>query len=345
MLKTKHNIVAIGILGVALAIVIVVVGGISWHRVPATPGQTAQNTTSTSGTSGAASSTSAPRVYTPHPPHGSVTYQIAEAATQLPSFVQATIDPADVAVGQVQHFVIVTSDPNPIVSVVATITTDHKTITVPLVSQGAPATSMLVPRTITVGADNKLALIAPGTNAAGDLAAADTEQGTHIANAATANDTEFTGQWTVEDTHSAKYNTVFTAKDSAGNENSVTLEWTDPCAFSTVNNYGGGTATVSGNCSISGIDGPELGNLLVSSGATLTLGSGATLVINSGYNISFSSGAIAIPSGAQILFGKDMCGTDNDGDGYIGGSSWTICGTGVTRANISGATADCNDGD
>lgn len=350
LFKTKNNLIAVGILGVALAIVVVVLGGIPWHHAtaPVVQNPVVGNATST------ATSTLAVRTFTPHPPKGSVTYEIAQAATQLPGFVQATIDPADVSVGQIQHFTIVTDDPNPIVSVVAEITTDHKTIMVPLTSQGAPSVSMLVPRTITVGADNKLALI--DTKSGANVANADvsnTDKGGNIANAAVANKTKFTGQWTVEDTHTAKYQTKFIAKDSAGNENSVTLEWTDPCPFASVNNYGGGTATISGSCDIStgvpgvsSIDGPEHGNLKLA-GGTLTVNSGAKLVMNSGYSISFSGGSMAIPSGGQIVLGQDLCGSDNDGDGYVGGSSWTAassCGSSVARANISGGGfGDCND--
>lgn len=350
MLNTKHNIIAIVVLGIALAVVVVVVGGISWRPVSAPVIKTTQNTPSTP----VASSTPVGRTVKPHPPHGPVTYQVAEAATQLPGFVQATIDPADAAVGQVQHFTVVTNDTNPVVSVVATITTDHKTITIPLVSKGVPAVSLLVPRTFTVDADNTLALVAPGT---GELAAANTEQGAHIANAATANDTEFTGQWTVEDTHTARYKTVFTAKDSVGNENSVAIGWTDPlCPFTSVNNYNGATSTVTTSCqmttgsSISPIDGPEHGNLMVGSGGILAINASATLVINSGYKIAFSgNGYITIVSGgtAKIVFGKEMCGADNDGDHYISGAGWTAtssCGAMSPRTAITvGGVGDCND--
>jgi len=358
MFKAKHNFIAIGILGIALAIVIVVMSGISWQRAAAPAGKApiAENIPPFAASS-TTSSVLAARTYTPHPPHGSVTYQVAQAATQLPGFLQVTIDPADVHVGQVQHFTVVTNDENPIISVVATIVTDHKTITVPLVSQGAPAVSMLVPRTVTVGEDGRLALVtaASGTN---DPAIATTKQGANIANAATAADTTFTGEWTVEDTHTAKYQTTFTAKDSAGNENSVTLQWTDPCPFASSNNYAGGTATLSTACDIStgvsgvsSVDGPEHGNLSITSGGSLTINNGAKLIINSGYSLSLSgTGSISIPSaGAQIVFGQDMCGTDSDGDGYTSGSNWTAaasCGAMVPRASLAvGGASDCNDGD
>lgn len=358
-MRTKHNIIAIAVIGIALAIVIVIVGGISWGDRATAPGQTARNNQPGGAATSTASSTPPARVYTPHPPHGAVTYEIAQAATQLPAFVQATIDPTDVAVGQVQRFTIVTDDPNPVVSVEARITTDHKTITVPLASKGTPAVSMLVPRTMEVGSDGRLALIAPGKGG-NDVA----KQGANVANAATTNQTKFTGQWTVEDTHSAKYNTTFIAKDAAGNQNSITLDWTDPCPFSATTGYTTRDVPLSSPCTMlsdnsdgtSNVDGPENGDLNLT--ATLTISAGVTLVLNSGQGINISgAGAIAaIPPTAQIVFGQDMCGTDNDGDHYIVGKNWTAtsttCGSiGMTsRASLASSTIpspfnDCNDSD
>jgi hypothetical protein len=354
MNKQKH-IIAIVILGIALAVAFVVVAGVPWGYRATAPSQKIGGNTAGQNPGVGATASSSPlvtRTYVPHPPHGSVTYQIAQAATQLPGFAQATIDPADASVGQVQKFVIVTNDSNPVTSVVAVITTDHKTITVPLVSQGAPAVSMLVPRTMYVGSDDQLAIVAPGSIVP-DIAK--TEKGAHVANAANSDDTEFTGQWTVEDTHAAKYQTAFLAKDSAGNENSVTLQWTDPCPFVTVDNYAAGTATISASCIMnytgsqtSPVDGVENGNLLVASG-TMTIENGNTLIINGGYTIKFSgNGAISLQStAATILFGYGMYGTDNDGDGWAAGTQWSTTQAGgmISRANIANGIGDCDDAD
>jgi hypothetical protein len=354
-MKKRNRLIAIVIIAIALAVSFVVLSGVQWGgRIARAPAPTQKIGANTAGMA-TSTPTQKPRVYTPNPPHGSVTYQIAQAATQLPGFLQATIDPADASVGQVQRFTIVTNDPNPITSVVAVITTDHKTITVPLVSQGTPAVSMLVPRTISVTSDNKLALVASGTGAP-DLA--DTQSGAHVANAANSNDTKFTGQWTVEDTHTAKYSTKFIAKDAAGNQNSVTLQWTDPCPFATTNNYVGGTAEVNTTChlptpytSISSVDGPENGNLLIDNGGTITVDSGATLIINSGYSINFSgNGTLVLPTGAQVLFNQDMYGVDNDGDGFIEGDNWSHepygSYSGTSRGNLGGSSpAQCSSPD
>lgn len=361
-MKTKHNIFALVIIALGLAIAFVVVAGVPWYFPVSAPSQVpggrvavTGSTPGNSARSGASTSTVANRMppLVPHPPHGSQTYEIAQAATTLPGFVQATIDPTDVYVGQVQRFVIVTDDPNPVTSVVAEIQTDHGTTTVALTARGAPAVSMLVPRTVAVSADGILALVTPAKAGKAGSGA----PGGNVAYASTTNDVEWTGQWTVRDTHSARYQTIFIAKDSAGNVNTVTLQWTDPCPFATTNNYNGGTATVSGSCDVgdmgwSAVDGPENGNLSITAG-TLTINAGAMLVLNSASNtISFGGGTLALPSGSQIVFGQQQCGVDMDGDGYPAGA-WTAaasCPSGsVPRSSIaqyySNTNVDCNDGD
>ena len=381
-MKRSHNIIAIVIIAVAIAVAYVIIGGVplpSWKgsaqkgSVAVAPSGYVMPTSSIIQPhsvvmlTGMEAAVNGP--HTPHPPQGPVTYEIAQAATALPAFAQATIDPANVSVGQVQHFIIVTDDPNPVVSVVAEIQTDHGTTTVPLVSKGAPSLSMLVPRTVAVGATGSLALIAPTKEAPLVADAALGHNGTvnassgNVALAATTNETEFTGQWTVHDTHTARYQTTFIAKDSAGNVNSVTLQWTDPCPFASVANYAGGTSTITATCEIyntadrpaldlSPVDGPENGNLSIT-GGTLIIDDQATLVMNSGYSISLGGGSLALTSSppspaGQVILGQDMCGTDNDGDGYIGGSSWSYgaaCSSMTSRKNLTGGLLDCNDND
>lgn len=363
----KSNIAGVIVIGIALAIVAVLVGGFPWGWRAAAPTLTTMPGNTQGGVAGnGAAGTSGQATSTPRiakgvfVPHGAVTYQVAEAATQLPGFTQATIDPADVAVGQAQHFVIVTSDPNPVVSVTAYIGTDHATTTVPLQSQGTPPLSMLVPRTLAVGADGTLAVVAPqkpGTAVASD-------GGAHgaVAYASTTTLTEWSGQWIVKDTHTANYSTTFVAKDSAGNTNSITLQWSDPtlCPFVSVNNYSGGTATVSSNCTLGSpgptTDGVENGTLSVT-GGTLTLSSGETMTINNGYSVLLQGGSILVPSNGQILLGYEMCGTDSDGDSYIAASSWTAtagtsCGSMAARRNLANpsggniaSVGDCDDND
>lgn len=291
-------------------------------------------------------------------PAGPVTYQIAQAATKLPGFVQATIDPLKVKVGQVQHFTVITNDPNPVVSVVATIVTDHKTVTVNLVSQGPAPLSMIVPRNFIVGSDGTFASAPTGVPPYAVAGGRGTHGG-NVAEAANAAALEFKGQWTVEDTHNAEYKTTFTAKDSAGNVNSVTLQWSDPtpCSFDTGSGsgYTTGNVALSASCDVglsgySPVDGVESGNLSFSAALTLQVDANATLVINSGYSISMANGTIAMASGAKILLATDMCGTDADGDGYLKQSAWTAASSCASVSLTSRASItkqygfnDCDD--
>lgn len=355
----QKRFIAIVVIAIAIAVAAVILLGIPWGRRAAAPGTPEESGASDAALTapGAAARLAAASDL----PKGPVTYEIAQAATKLPGFVQATIDPLNVKVGQVQHFTVIMSDPNPVTSVVATIVTDHKTVTVNLTEQGAAPVSMIAPRSFMVGAHGTISDAVPGTVPEG-IAIAGTAESGSVAEAAGINTSEFTGEWTVEDTHTADYKTTFTATDSKGNVNEVTLKWTDPtpCQFAAASGsgYTTGAVTISTSCEMpynysgySSVDGPEHGNLTVS-GGTLQIDSGAELVINSGYNISITNGTIAIGSGTngngKILLGDDMCGTDADGDGYISQSGWsTSCGALTSRASITKqyGFSDCNDGD
>ena len=329
-MKKRNHLIAIVILAIALAVSFVVLGGVQWGgRIALAPAQKIGANTAPGGTAPAAPQT--PRVHTIPPPQGSVTYQIAQAATQLPGFLQATIDPAEAPVGPVQQFTIVTNDPNPVTSVVAVITTDHKTITVPLVSQGVPAVSMLVPRTISVTSDNTLALVHPAS--ARELRILRIPKAVRMwrtRRTATIRSSPASGRSRIPTRRNIPQRS--SQKMPRVIENSVTLQWIDAqCPFATENNYEGGTADINVSCAIptlgsqlSSVDGPENGNLLVDNGGALMVDAGATLVINSGYSISFSGGGtLLLPSGSQVVFNQDMYGTDNDGDGFIQGNNWS----------------------
>lgn len=108
----------------------------------------------------------------------------------------------------------------------------------------------------------------------------------------------FAGQWTVHDTHTAKYSTTFFAKDIKGNKNSITLGWMDPTCDPN-EDEGGGTYIFSG-CTISQSgDQVQEGNILIS--GSVVMNSPATLAFSPGYQINFSPGAsLVINTGASI---------------------------------------------
>src|SRR3989344_5227029 len=115
--------------------------------------------------------------------------------------------------------------------------------------------------------------------------------------------------WTVYDTHITTYRTTLIAVDSLGNQNNITLTWTDNCAGinqgqdSTLS----GTTCTLGTGNIGGLDG---GILTVPTGFTLNIDSGSTWAFNSGKSITVT-GTIAV--NGQISKGY-LYHFDSDGD-------------------------------
>jgi hypothetical protein len=120
----------------------------------------------------------------------------------------------------------------------------------------------------------------------------------------------WTNAWIVRDTHSKTYRTTFTAKNSKGQTSSITLAWSDSCTPPL-----GGDWIVGASCTISSVTGADNGNIVFSTGGSITVPSGATLVYNSGRSISIGPGSIAISDGGQIKEANIFV-TDADGDGY-----------------------------
>lgn len=161
-----------------------------------------------------------------------------------------------------------------------------------------------------------------------------------------AGEEQWSGSWMVRDTHSTTYHTTFTAKDKNGNSQVITLDWNDACAPPP-----GGNWTLDGNCSISGTNGVDNGNLtLNNANYTLTLQTGSTFAFNPGSSINLSAGSIAIASGAQIKK-TYLWMQDSDGDGYpdtlTENAADTSPGAGYRRRNALAtiSSVDCNNND
>lgn len=119
------------------------------------------------------------------------------------------------------------------------------------------------------------------------------------------------GVWKVHSTHKETYRTTFIAEDKKGEQNSITLTWTDPCSIPL-----GGDWVLDGNCLISGVDGVDNGNFTVDGGYTLTIQNGSTFVWNSGKSFNISDGSVVIAEGGQLKQ-TSLWITDNDGDNYF----------------------------
>ena len=149
--------------------------------------------------------------------------------------------------------------------------------------------------------------------------------------------------WQVFDTHIEIYRTTFTATDNAGNQNNVTLTWTDACTDQFAN---GGTSNILVDCTVTSLDGADTSNIVIADGTTLTLSSGAVLAYTPGNSVSKSgSGKILFSGGSltkQYLFYYD-----SDADNYTLNSTYVL-GTspslsGFTRAKDAVNTSDCNE--
>lgn len=125
----------------------------------------------------------------------------------------------------------------------------------------------------------------------------------------TANGNEtWSGSWTVYDTHVRTYHTTFVARTQEGEENEMTLAWSDPCSGIVQ----GVNSTLSGNCTVSSVGGLDGGNLTIPGGTTLTLNSGTTWAWNPGTSITVN-GQIAVNGTAELRKGYLFySGSSND---------------------------------
>ena len=149
--------------------------------------------------------------------------------------------------------------------------------------------------------------------------------------------------WIVYDTHITTYRTTITAIDSAGNQNNITLTWTDNCAGITQGQDStlSGTTCTLGTGNIGGLDG---GSLTVPSGFTLTIDSDSTWAFNPGKSITVT-GTIAV--NGQISKGY-LYHFDSDGDTKSVNASLLFLTTQFVSSPYQRAmdvvvTSDCND--
>jgi hypothetical protein len=239
MTRKGLSVIVIGVI-----CLIVVVAVVFWvTRVPFVP----------RGNGGAKNATVAGRAVPTRsqPPTGNVSFSVMQSSSTLPIFVKGSVDPANVALGAIQKFDIVLSDPAKITSVVATTVTDHGTSTVTLVASGTD---------------------------------------------------EFAGQWKVEDTHGARYTTLFVAKDDAGRENTLPLSWLDlDCGQQDMGGYPWYLSTADG-CSVpQGVnDVIQNGSIYINSGVLYVYG---TLFYSPGYDIYFDGGTVVLvqSTGGRIV--------------------------------------------
>jgi hypothetical protein len=260
----------------------------------------------------------------PKIPTGLQVYQVAQAAEVWPKILQTTIDPPDVHVGMTQTLEVVVQSKDPIVSVVAKITTDTGVDEVPLtyVEQVAIGDS---DQRIQVGANNQLVL--PGTPEFAAISKARADE--------TYPKSRYRGTWLVHSTHDTTYHTTFVVKDQSGAQSEVTMAWTDACGIPA-----GGDFTLASPCTISAPDGVDNGNVTINDSLTLN----ANFAFNSGKTFTVGSGSISVCSGCEIQK-TNIWVTDADGDTYPGAGMTLATSNpgGGTRRYLASGTTDCYD--
>jgi len=233
-------------------------------------------------------------------------------------FIEGSIKPLDVHVGDTQNFRIVVTSPNGIKRVVAEIETDKGINEVELTREGMISILDTHPNPYVVSPkDNSLQILSDKELAQArekeyeqELAS---KHGDKV-NAAQGEKEVWTGSWVVKDTHNKNYITTFVAYDSAGNSEKMSLAWSDLCEIPLKGNWS--TASTVDGCTIdtASTDGVENGNVEIKEGKNLNISNGANFVWNDGKAITIRQGAkITINTGAKLVQAY-LYVPDNDND-------------------------------
>ncbi len=280
------------------------------------------------------------------------------SATATIRFIEGSIKPLDVHVGDTQNFRIVVTSPNGIKRVVAEIETDNGTGNVELTREGLVGIMDTYPNPYTVNPeDNTLQILnndqlvqARLDEQQRDLA----RQKTNQANAAAGQREVWTGSWVVKDVHDKTYFTNFIAYDSTGNQDKLTMTWSDLCNIP----LGGrdwrlSEYTASNTCAIlNTTDGVDNGDIILDDGKILNLQAAGNFIWTPGYRVKFETGQLILAANkASQLKQGYLYVADNDGDRYSlptalsaqTSTSSTTPPTGYARRNILIGTTDCYD--
>jgi len=221
------------------------------------------------------------------------------SATSVIRFIEGSIKPLDVHVGDTQNFRIVVSSPNGIKRVVAEIETDKGINEVELTREGLISILDTYPNPYTVNPqDNSLQILTDQ-----ELAKARKEEyqqelarknGDKVS-AAQGEKEVWTGSWVVKDTHNENYLTTFVAYDSAGNVEKMSMIWSDLCLIPLGGSWS--TETTTQGCVVPAdtVDGVDNGDVSIVSGKNLNLSAGnIDFIWNPGYSVYFDGGALIL---------------------------------------------------
>jgi len=284
---------------------------------------------------------------------------VGGSATATIRFIEGSIKPLDVHVGDTQHFRIVVTSPNGIKRVVAEIETDNGIHEVELTREGLVGIMDTYPNPYVVNPqDNTLQILSQSQLAQArldeqkrDLA----RQKTNQANAAAGQREVWTGSWVVNDVHNKTYFTNFIAYDSAGNQDKLTMTWSDLCNIPLKGTWRLTDYLASTTCVISNTtDGVDNGNVILDGDGSrwLNLQAAGNFIWNPGYRVIFQGGYLIVAANrASQLKQSYLYVKDQDQDLYSlptalsaqTSSDSTTSPADYTRRNNLVDTTDCND--
>lgn len=278
------------------------------------------------------------------------------SATTIIRFIEGSIKPLDVHVGDTQNFRIVVTSPNGIKRVVAEIETDKGIHEVELIREGLISILDTYPNPYTVNPqDNTLQILNQDQLAQARLAEHQrdlAQQKNNQANAAAGQREVWTGSWVVKDVHDKTYFTNFIAYDSAGNQDKLIMTWSDLCNIPLGGDWKISNYEASNSCVIfNTTDGVDNGNVILDDSLkTLNLQATGNFIWNDGYSIKFEGAQLLLaPNKASQLKQGYIYVPDNDNDLYMPFGALTQQTTtalfGYRRRNsrINTSTPDCVD--
>ena len=246
---------------------------------------------------------------------------VGGSATATIRFIEGSIKPLDVHVGDTQHFRIVVTSPNGIKRVVAEIETDNGIHEVELTREGLVGIMDTYPNPYVVNPqDNTLQILSQSQLAQArldeqkrDLA----RQKTNQANAADGQREVWTGSWVVNDVHNKTYFTNFIAYDSAGNQDKLTMTWSDLCGIPLSGSWTSDSTASGCTISMNYTDGVDNGTATLAQYKNLNLSTGATFVWNPGQSVVFDGGKLILAANrASQLKQSYLYVHDRDQDRY-----------------------------
>jgi hypothetical protein len=242
-------------------------------------------------------------------------------------FIEGSIKPLDVHVGDTQNFRIVILSTNGIKRVVAEIETDKDINEVELVREGLVGIMDTYPNPYAVNPkDNTLMILDQNQLAQARFIEQQrgvAQQKNNQANAAANQREVWIGSWVVKDTHAETYFTNFIAYDSVDNQEKMTMTWSDLCSIELGGNWTSDDTDNGCTLEANKIDGVDDGDVILVTGKNLNLAAGnITFAWSPEHSIYFYGGQLFFAADhSSQLTKKELYVIDDDNDLYMPGGA------------------------